>query len=89
MIVGAGEAASFILTQNRRAGSQYGQVLALVDDAPEKQNMRVQNVPVMGRIKDVPALVTHEQLRPHLCAGYGRAGPHHETGGKTDPLLRL
>ena len=68
MIVGAGEAASFILTQNRRAGSQYGQVLALVDDAPEKQNMRVQNVPVMGRIKDVPALVTQLGIREIIIA---------------------
>ena len=68
LIVGAGEAASFILTTNRHSGSLKGQVLALVDDAPEKQHMRVHNVPVMGKIKDIPQIVTELGIREIIIA---------------------
>lgn len=68
LIVGAGEAANFILTQNRRSVSLHSRVVALVDDAPEKQKMRVQNIPVMGRIEDIPRLVTQLGIREIVIA---------------------
>ena len=68
LIVGAGDAASFILTQIRRGGSAFGTPRALVDDAPEKRSMRVQNVPVMGGVEDIPHLVEQLGIREIIIA---------------------
>ena len=68
LIVGAGEAASFILTQNRWGGKPYGRVAGLVDDDCNKQHMRIQNVPVLGSIADIPRLADQLGIREIIIA---------------------
>jgi FlaA1/EpsC-like NDP-sugar epimerase len=56
LIVGAGDAGEMILRDILRAKSGYHPV-GLVDDNPTKIGMRIHGVEVLGRSKDIPALV--------------------------------
>jgi FlaA1/EpsC-like NDP-sugar epimerase len=68
LIVGAGEGGNYILGQSRRNPHLHGRPVALVDDAPDKQGMRVQNVPVLGKIADIPALAEHLDIAEIIIA---------------------
>ena len=68
LIVGAGEAGSFIVAQSRRNPGIYGYPAALVDDSPLKQRMSVQGIPVRGRIEDIPRIVEERGIREIIIA---------------------
>lgn len=59
LIVGAGRACNKILLEMQDAGSKY-KAVGIVDDDPSKQKRCIRNVPVLGKIKDIPKLA--EQL---------------------------
>ena len=68
MIVGAGYAGSYALALLRRNSHAYGRPVAFVDDDEGKQNLRIQNVSVRGKIADIPRLTTELGIREIIIA---------------------
>jgi FlaA1/EpsC-like NDP-sugar epimerase len=56
VVVGAGCAAAMLLRELPRSGFTP---VALVDDDPSKEGVRLHGVPVVGRISDLPEVVRH------------------------------
>ncbi len=56
MIVGAGIAGSYVMSMCK-LDPGLGTPVVLVDDDTQKQRLRIQNVAVRGRVKDIPQLV--------------------------------
>ncbi|MBQ8619317.1 MAG: polysaccharide biosynthesis protein [Clostridia bacterium] len=68
MIVGAGEAGAYAVNICNKNPKQMGKPVILVDDAPGKQGLRIQNVPVRGTTADIPKLVTRYGIREIIVA---------------------
>ena len=68
MIVGAGEAGAYAVNICNKNPKQLGKPVLLVDDAKNKQGLRIQNVPVRGTTKDIPKLVTRYGIREIIVA---------------------
>ena len=68
MIVGAGEAGAYAVNICNKNPKQMGKPVLLVDDAPGKQGLRIQNVPVRGVTKDIPKLVSNYGIREIIVA---------------------
>lgn len=57
MIIGAGDMANSVLYEMSLAGYKYGSPVCIVDDDVAKLKMRVRDIPVAGKIEDIPRLV--------------------------------
>lgn len=68
MIVGAGEAGAYAVTTCNRNPKQMGKPVLLVDDAQDKQGLRIHNVPVRGKTEDIPKLVDRYGIREIIVA---------------------
>ena len=68
MIVGAGEAGAYAVNICNKNAKKLGKPVLLVDDAKNKQGLRIQNVPVRGTINDIPKLVTRYGIREIIIA---------------------
>ncbi len=68
MIVGAGEAGAYAVNICNKNPKQMGKPVLLVDDAPGKQGLRIQNVPVRGTTADIPKLVSRYGIREIIVA---------------------
>ncbi len=68
MIVGAGEAGAYAVNICNKNPKQLGKPVLLVDDAKNKQGLRIQNVPVRGTISDIPKLATRYGIREIIIA---------------------
>ena len=65
MIVGAGAAASLLL---QAISQTHYSAVGLVDDDPDKQRMKIDGVPVLGRIDQLPSLVRRFPVHEILIA---------------------
>lgn len=61
LIVGAGKAGERVSREILERPTAY-RLVGFVDDAPGKQNRLLHNVPVLGRIEDLPELCVHYQV---------------------------
>ena len=68
MVVGAGEAGAYAVNICNKNPKQMGKPVLLVDDSPSKQGLRIQNVPVRGKTKDIPRLVARYGIREIIVA---------------------
>ena len=68
MIVGAGEAGAYAVNICNKNPKQMGKPVLLVDDAPSKQGLRIQNVPIRGTTKDIPRLAASYGIREIIVA---------------------
>ena len=68
MIVGAGEAGAYAVNICNKNPKQMGRPVLLVDDAPGKQGLRIQNVPVRGRTDDIPRLASRYGINDIIVA---------------------
>ncbi len=68
MIVGAGEAGAYAVNICNKNPKQLGRPVVLVDDAPGKMGLRIQNVPVRGKTDDIPKLVARYGIREIIVA---------------------
>ena len=68
MVVGAGEAGAYAVNICNKNPKQMGKPVLLVDDARNKQGLRIQNVPVRGTIEDIPKLATRYGIREIIIA---------------------
>ncbi len=84
MIVGAGEAGAYAVNICNKNPKRLGKPVVLVDDAPGKQGLRIQNVPVRGRTKDIPKLAQRYGIREIIIAI-----PSLGTGEKMQQILDL
>ena len=84
MIVGAGEAGAYAVNICNKNPKAFGKPVLLVDDAPGKQGLRIQNVPVRGRTEDIPRLVQRYGIREIIIAI-----PSLGTGRRMQQILNL
>ena len=56
LVVGAGDAAELLLRDSMRRGGSF-RVVGLVDDDPNKQGLRIHEVPVLGRVADLQSVI--------------------------------
>ncbi len=69
LIVGAGDAGAMIVRQlNSGHNDSVLEAVALVDDAYVKQHMFIYNLPVVGKIKDIPEIVEKESIEHIVIA---------------------
>lgn len=61
LVVGAGDGGSVFIRSLKKTVSEV-QVLGFVDDDPSKQKRVLHDVPVLGTVQDIPALVQHYQI---------------------------
>ena len=57
ILIGAGFAAQMVIREIQRKGSGY-EVLGCLDDDPTKKGIRINGVPVLGRVDDLPESLT-------------------------------
>ena len=57
MIIGAGDMANSVLYEMSISGYKFGSPVVIVDDAASKQKLRIRDIPVAGKIEDIPRLV--------------------------------
>ncbi|MGN0774834.1 MAG: polysaccharide biosynthesis protein [Candidatus Ventricola sp.] len=84
MIVGAGEAGAYAVNICNKNPKQMGRPVLLVDDAPSKQGLRIQNVPVRGKTDDIPRLAARYGIRDIIVAI-----PSLGNGARTQEILEL
>lgn len=58
MIIGAGNMANSVLFEMSLSGYKFGSPVCIVDDDPAKQKLRIRDIPVAGKMEDIPKLVT-------------------------------
>ncbi len=68
LIVGAGEGAAQVIGMCNRNRAAYGRPVVMVDDDPQKRNLRIQEVPVKGSLDDIPRLVEQYKVRTIIIA---------------------
>ena len=68
MVIGAGEAGAYAVNVCNKTPRKLGKPVILVDDARNKQGLRIQNVPVRGSTKDIPKLVSRYGIREIIVA---------------------
>ncbi len=68
LIIGAGEAATYLIEQSRRAPKSIGTPVALLDDAPDKQKLAIQGIPVVGKIADAPEVIERMHISDIVIA---------------------
>lgn len=84
MVVGAGEAGAYAVNICNKNPKRMGKPVILVDDARNKQGLRIQNVPVRGTTKDIPKLVSRYGIREIIIAI-----PSLGTGKRMQQILEL
>lgn len=58
MIIGAGDMANAVLYEMALTGYKFGSPVCVVDDDASKQKLRIRDIPVAGKIEDMPRLVS-------------------------------
>ncbi len=84
MVIGAGEAGAYAVNVCNKNPRKMGKPVILVDDAKNKQGLRIQNVPVRGTTKDIPKLVSRYGIREIIVAI-----PSLGTGRRMQEILEL
>ncbi len=68
LIVGAGEAGRYCISMFREGNLLKGMPVACVDDDPAKWGMRLQGVPVRGKLEEIPQIVARYHIREIIIA---------------------
>ena len=84
IVIGAGEAGAYAVNVCNKNPRKMGKPVILVDDAKNKQGLRIQNVPVRGTTKDIPKLVSRYGIREIIVAI-----PSLGTGRRMQEILEL
>ena len=75
IVVGAGAAGQLILRETRLNAKLHVKIVAFVDDDPYKQKQLLGNVPVMGKLCDIPSLVGRLGVSEIIIAMPDARGP--------------
>lgn len=61
LIVGAGQAGNLFIENFSKHPEKYA-IIGAVDNDPEKQNIYIKGVPILGRIEDIPQIVDKKRI---------------------------
>jgi FlaA1/EpsC-like NDP-sugar epimerase len=86
LLIGAGKGAERLLRETQRGDSDGVVPVALVDDDPEKRGMRLHGIPVLGSVRDIPALVESCRIQQLVIAIPSASRP--EMRGIVDACLK-
>jgi len=75
LIFGAGDAGETIIREMLRSKKATYNPIAIVDDDPNKQNMSLHGVKVLGKREDIPKLVKKLQIEEIIIAAPSAKGP--------------
>ncbi len=79
MIIGAGDMANSVLYEMSISGYKFGSPVVIVDDADSKQKLRIRDIPVAGKIEDIPRLVKEFDVNEIIyCIPSAEAGRKRE-----------
>ncbi len=67
-VIGAGKAGEMIIRQMKNDPSLGFYPVALIDDAPKKQNTKIHGVKVLGKVKDLPQIVKQKHVDEIIIA---------------------
>jgi FlaA1/EpsC-like NDP-sugar epimerase len=68
MIVGAGSGGSFVINHCAKNPTSRGVPVLVVDDDPQKLNLRILGVPILGNSKDIPELAKKHRIQEIVIA---------------------
>lgn len=68
LIVGAGDAGALVVRELQRNTQLNLQPIGLLDDDPAKQNHQIHNVPVIGKLNDLPRLLEERPVQEVIIA---------------------
>jgi len=68
LIVGAGDVGAMVARDLSRSESDAGVPVGFVDDDPQKQGRRIENLGVLGSTFDIPRLIAERRIRQVLIA---------------------
>ncbi len=68
LIVGAGDSGVYVTKLCREGRGVGGNPVAFVDDDPEKRGLKVQGVPVLGTVDDIPDVVRRKDVNEIVIA---------------------
>ena len=74
LIVGAGDSGTYAVKLCREGRGISGTPVAFVDDAPEKRGLKLQSVPVLGTVDDIPEIVRRRDIDEIVIAIPGLTG---------------
>ena len=74
LIVGAGDSGIYAVKLCREGRGISGSPVAFVDDAPEKRGLKLQSVPVLGTVDDIPEIVRRKDIDEIVIAIPGLTG---------------
>lgn len=74
LIVGAGDTGEKILREIRANQRLNYRVMGFVDDDPNKQKLRIHNVPVLGTVEEIPVLTKRYGVEQVLIAAPSASG---------------
>ncbi len=67
-VIGAGKAGEMIIRQMKNDPSLGFYPVALIDDAPKKQNTKIHGVKVLGKVEDLPSIVKQKHIDEIIIA---------------------
>lgn len=68
LLVGAGDAAEMMIREILRMDVERYRVIGMVDDNPQKQHLRIHDIPVLGTTDDIRALCEQHEIEEILIA---------------------
>lgn len=71
LIVGAGKPAEHLIRSLQAAAGNDYRIVGLVDERPTNQGISIHGLPVLGSIKDIPRIVSDENIK-HIIIALGQ-----------------
>ena len=68
LIIGAGSAGTFVYEEIQKNDRLHNKIIAFVDDSPEKQYNRLNGLPVLGPITNIPEFIDKYNIKEVIIA---------------------
>ncbi|AET70533.1 putative nucleoside-diphosphate sugar epimerase [Desulfosporosinus orientis DSM 765] len=68
LIIGAGDAGALAVRELKNSNYREGYPVGIIDDAPEKQKLKLMGIPVLGTRKDIPRVVRSRRVEEVIIA---------------------
>ncbi len=68
LIIGAGDAGALAVRELKNSNNREGYPIGIIDDAPQKQKLRLMGIPVLGTRKDITRVVKAQKVEEVIIA---------------------
>ncbi|WP_042334031.1 polysaccharide biosynthesis protein [Desulfosporosinus meridiei] len=68
LIIGAGDAGALAVRELKNSNYREGYPIGIIDDAPEKQKLKLMGIPVLGTRKDITRVVKSHEIEEVIIA---------------------